>query len=765
VSSHICTLPIPSADTEAGPPPWESKGLSGLSPAGPAFNVEGLNTAPSSPSDGLSGLIERVTFHSEETGFAVLRVKVQGRRDLVTVIGSLPAVTAGEWLTAEGRWVRDKDHGLQLKADFLKCSEPTSREGIEKYLGSGLIKGIGPVYAKKLVGRFGEKVFGIIENTSARLEEIDGIGPGRRRKIREAWAEQRVVRDIMVFLHAHGVGTSRATRIYKTYGETAIETVRSNPYLLAQDIPGIGFATADQVARKLGIPLDSLIRARAGLRHALLEATGSGHCALPREELLDHTAKALEVERGLVENALARLLLDAEVVEDTVTGEPLIFLPALQAAEEGIAQRILALAALPPSYPSIDVEKAIAWCEQKTRTVLAASQRTAIAEAVARRVLVITGGPGVGKTTLVNSLLTILRAKKVSCQLCAPTGRAARRLAETTGLEARTIHRLLEYQPSGFARNESRPLKCDLLVVDEVSMVDAPLMHKLLRALPARAHLLLVGDVDQLPSVGPGSALADLIACGRVPVVRLTEIFRQAASSRIVVNAHRINAGQMPEEASGESDFYFVERDTAETIASSLVHMARERIPARLGCDPIRDIQILCPMNRGTLGARTLNGLLQNALNPRRPGEPVVEKFGWEFRLRDKVIQTANNYDKDVFNGDIGQIAGIDADERELLVRFDSRDVVYDFGELDEISLAYAITIHKSQGSEFPVVILPLAMQHFLLLQRNLVYTGLTRGKKLVVLVGEKKALGTAVRNVRTATRHSGLLARLQADR
>ena len=725
--------------------------------------MEGLNTAASTPADGLSGLIERVTFHSEETGFAVLRVKVQGRRDLVTVIGSLPAVSAGEWLTAEGRWVRDREHGLQLKADFLKCSEPTSREGIEKYLGSGLIKGIGPVYAKKLVARFGEKVFDIIENTSARLEEIDGIGPGRRKKIREAWAEQRVVRDIMVFLHAHGVGTSRATRIYKTYGETAIETVRSNPYLLAQDIAGIGFATADQVARKLGIPADSLIRARAGLRHALLEAMNAGHCALPREELIEQTAGSLQVEIALVADALARLLLDNEVIEDRVTGDPLIFLPTLQTAEIGIARRIHALAALPPSYPAIDVDKAIAWCEQKTGTVLATSQRAAIAEALARRVLVITGGPGVGKTTLVNSFLAILRAKKVACQLCAPTGRAARRLSETTGLEARTIHRLLEYQPAGFARNESRPLDCDLLVVDEVSMVDVPLLHKLLRALPPRAHLLLVGDVDQLPSVGPGSALADLIASGAVPVVRLTEIFRQAASSRIIVNAHRINAGQMPEETAGESDFYFVERDSAENISSTLVQMARDRIPAKLGCDPIRDIQILCPMNRGTLGARALNTLLQNALNPLRPGESAVDKFGWEFRLRDKVIQTANNYDKDVFNGDIGQIAGLDSNEREVLVRFDGREVVYDFGELDELSLAYAITIHKSQGSEFPVVLMPLAMQHFLLLQRNLVYTGLTRGKKLVVLVGEKKALGTAVRNVRTNTRHSGLLERLKA--
>jgi exodeoxyribonuclease V alpha subunit len=709
-------------------------------------------------------MIERVTYHNEETGFSVLRIKVQGRRDLVTVIGSLPSVSAGEWITAEGRWVQDKDHGLQLKADFLKCSEPTSREGIEKYLGSGMIKGIGPVYARKLVARFGEKVFEVIETTSAQLEEIDGIGPGRRRKIREAWAAQRAIRDIMLFLHAHGVGTSRATRIFKTYGEEAIETVRSNPYRLAQDIPGIGFATADQVARRLGIPAGSLIRARAGLRHILLDALGAGHCALPRSALLEQTAAALSIDTPRAEDALQRLLLDREVVEDSVTGEPLVFLPPLKAAEEGIAERLIRRAEQPAAYPAIDIPKAIAWCEARTGRTLADSQRAALAEALRHRVLVITGGPGVGKTTLVNSLLAILRAKGVACLLAAPTGRAARRLTETTGLEAKTLHRLLEFQPAigDFSRNETRPLDCDLLVVDEVSMVDVPLFHKVLRALPDRAHLLLVGDGDQLPSVGPGTVLADILACRRVPVVRLTEIFRQAAASRIIVNAHRVNEGLLPEDSTGDSDFHFLERTDAEKAQATLIQLARDRIPARLGLDPLRDIQVLCPMNRGTLGARTLNALLQDALNPLRPGEAPVEKFGWQFRLRDKVIQTRNNYDKEVFNGDIGQVAVIDPLERELMVRFDGRDIVYDFGELDELSPAYAITIHKSQGSEFPAVLHPLASQHFLLHQRNLVYTGITRGKSLVVVVGEKKAFSMAVRNARPTARHSGLLARLR---
>jgi len=720
-----------------------------------------LNQAPH---DGISGLIERVTFHSEETGFAVLRVKVKGRPDLVTVVGSLPTVAEGEWITAEGHWHHDKEHGPQLKADFLKCSEPTSREGIEKYLGSGLIKGIGPVYAKKLVGKFGEEIFDIIEKHSSRLEEIAGIGSSRRKKIKDAWSEQKVIREIMVFLHSHGVGTSRATRIYKTYGEDAIATVRSNPYVLAKDIVGIGFKTADQVAQKLGIPLDSIIRARAGLLHSLQEASTSGHCALPREALLENAAKFLEVNNAIVEEALARLSVDREIVEEAIEGEPMIFLPKLKAAEEIIARKIKSLVNTPSGFPEIDVDKAIEWCEQKTGKTLAQSQRAAIREALRHRVSIITGGPGVGKTTLVNSLLLILRAKKVQCLLCAPTGRAAKRLSETTGLEAKTIHRLLEFKGGGFARNEEQPIECDLLVVDETSMVDVSLMSSLLKALPAHGHLLLVGDVDQLPSVGPGTVLASLIESGIVATMRLTEIFRQAAESQIIINAHRINEGRMPEETSRESDFHFIERDTPETIQNVLIQMAKDRIPAKLGCHPIRDIQILCPMNRGSLGARTMNELLQNALNPLRPGEAPIERFGWQYRLRDKVIQTQNNYDKEVFNGDIGQIAAIDTGERELIVRFDGdRDVVYDFNELDEISLAYAVTIHKSQGSEFPAVIIPIAMQQYMLLQRNLIYTGVTRGKKMVVLIGEKKALGSAVHNFRTAPRYSGLLARLRS--
>ena len=722
----------------------------------------------STPSEQISGPIERVTFHSDESGFCVLRVKVKGQRDEVTVIGSLPSVSAGEWLVADGWWVRDKEHGLQFKAITMEAVPPTSVEGIERYLSSGFVKGVGPVLAKKLVERFGAEVLTVIENRAAELLSVDGIGAKRRERITRAWQDGKRIREIMLFLHSHGVSTSRAVRIFKTYGEEAIEKVRNNPYMLAKDIYGIGFATADQIAQKVGIPKDSINRAKAGIDHVLLEATSDGHCALPLEKLESAAAKLLEVADDRVEQALSQALTSGALLLEEIEGEPLIFLPHLRKAEEGIAARIKRLVEGQPLYPPIDFDKAVAWCEKRTGKTLAPSQREALQTVLATRVVVITGGPGVGKTTLVNTILMILRAKYVKCLLCAPTGRAAKRLTETVGMEAKTIHRLLEIAPANgrFSKNEANPLSCDLLVVDETSMVDVPLMHSLLRAVPNHAGLILVGDVDQLPSVGPGTVLRDLIESGVVPVVRLTEVFRQAADSQIITTAHRICRGHMPDLKGTEanSDFYFIERDEPEKIAATLVTVMQERIPERFRLNPIRDVQVLCPMNRGSLGVRELNTALQQVLNPARAGEPVVERFGWRFQMGDKVIQTENDYDKDVFNGDIGTIERIDPVEHEVSIRFDERKVKYDYGELDEVALAYAVTVHKAQGSEFPAVVMPLATQHYMLLQRNLVYTGITRAKRLLVLIGQRKALEIAVRNDRTQRRYSGLAASLRSE-
>ncbi len=721
---------------------------------------------PSGAPEKLEGQIERVTFYNEENGFAVLRVKAKGHRDLVTLVGPVASANAGEFVEASGRWTVDRTHGPQFSAERIESHPPTSREGIERFLASGLIRGVGPHYAKRLVARFGERVFDIIERESARLEEVEGIGAGRRRTIKQAWEAQKAIRDIMVFLHAHGVSTSRAVRIHRTYGDEAIAKVTGNPYLLARDIHGVGFKTADQIAKQLGIPHDSPLRACGGLEHMLHEQTGAGHCALPRETLVRETAKLLDIGEDRTADALGQLLGRGELAEEPIGGEDLIFLPPMQAAEKGVARLLRALSGARPPYPPIDPERAVAWWEGKSGKTLAAGQRDAIRAALENRLLVVTGGPGVGKTTLLNALLAILRAKRVRPALCAPTGRAAKRLAEATGIEARTIHRMLEFQPGrgGFARNERNPLDHDLLVVDECSMVDVPLMHGLLRAHPPRAALLLVGDADQLPSVGPGSLLAHLIESRICPVVRLTEIFRQAAASRIIAAAHAINAGRMPDldAADPGADFHFFPREEPGAIASTVISLVAGRISKKTGL-PHRDIQVLCPMHRGPLGTREINAALQRELNPPRHDQPGVERFGWEFRPGDRVLQTENNYDKDVFNGDIGEITRVLHEERELRVRIDDREVAYGFDELDELQPAYAISVHKSQGSEFPAIVIPVSTQHFMMLQRNLIYTAITRGKRLVVAVGQKKALAMAINNAHTTRRISGLLERLRA--
>ena len=700
------------------------------------------------PTETLSGLVERVTYHNAENGFCVLRVKARGQRDLVAVVGHAAAISAGEFINATGWWTTDREHGLQFKATTVTTTQPTTLEGIERYLGSGMIRGIGPVYARKLVQGFGEAVFDLIEQEPARLREVTGIGAKRAARIVAGWADQKAIREIMLFLHAHGVGTSRSVRIYKTYGQDAVALITENPYRLARDIRGIGFRTADQVASRLGIERTAMIRVRAGLSFGLAEATGNGHCGLPVADLTRITSELIEVEPGLIGTALGLELAAGALVADTVDGEPCVFLAGLYRSEQAIAERLRRLAEGRPPWPVIDAARAIPWVEARTGLALAPSQAEALRLAVAAKVLVITGGPGVGKTMLVNSILQVLGAKGAAVALCAPTGRAAKRLTESTGLDARTIHRLLEADPKtgGFKRGEEHPLACDLLVVDEASMVDVPLMRSLLHALPDRAALLLVGDVDQLPSVGPGQVLADVIGAETVPVIRLTQVFRQAAQSRIITSAHRINAGAMPELTAPEgSDFYFVEADAPEDAARRLLAVVSARAPARFGLDPVRDVQVLCPMNRGSLGARALNIELQRALNP--PGELRVERFGWTFGVGDKVMQVANSYERDVFNGDLGIVGGIDPEEGTLTVLFEGREVEYGFGELDELVLAYATTIHKAQGSEYPAVVIPLSTQHYAMLARNLLYTGVTRGKRLVVLVGSRRALAMAVRN------------------
>jgi exodeoxyribonuclease V alpha subunit len=707
----------------------------------------------------LAGLVERVTYHNDENGFCVLRAKARGHRDLVTVVGHAAAIAAGEWITASGEWVNDRTHGQQFKAQFLRTSAPTSADGIEKYLSSGMIRGVGPVYAKKLVRAFGEKVFDVIEATPDRLREVDGIGPVRAASILAAWAEQKAVREIMVFLHSHGVGTARAVRIFKTYGADAIQVMTENPYRLARDIRGIGFKTADAIAMKLGIEKTATVRVRAGISYALTEAMDEGHCGLPTEELIPLAEKLLEVQQELIRTALDLELQEGSVVADRVGETPCVFLAGLHRAERTIAERLMRLAKGMLPWPRIDPDRALAWVEARIGLALAESQVAAIRLALMSKALVMTGGPGVGKTTIVKAILRILAAKGTNLLLCAPTGRAAKRMSEATGFEAKTIHRLLEVDPKGggFKRGDDNPLDCDLLVVDETSMVDVMLMQALVKAVPDKAALLIVGDIDQLPSVGPGQVLADIISSGAVPVVRLTEVFRQAAQSRIIISAHRINQGSIPDlnPPGTESDFYFVQADDPETAVGRIIELVKMRIPKRFGLDPIRDVQVLCPMNRGGVGARSLNIELQKALNP--AGDRKVERFGWTFAPGDKVMQIENDYDKEVYNGDIGYIDSVDPNAGEIVATFDSRSITYGFGELDMLVPAYAATIHKSQGSEYPAVVIPVMSQHYAMLQRNLLYTGVTRGKRLVVLVGQKKAVAIAVRNISGRRRWSKL--------
>jgi len=727
----------------------------------------------------LVGELERIVYLNEEDNYTVARLKTEGRLEPVTVVGNFYA-NPGETLRLEGEWINHPRFGRQFKVSHYASIVPATVSGIRKYLASGLIKGIGPVFAGRIVERFGKDTLQVIDREIDRLQEVPGIGRKRLRAISQAWQEQREIKEVMVFLQDHGVSPSYSIKIYQEYGHKAIEVVRRNPYVLATDIRGIGFKTADKIAQKLGIPPQSIVRAEAGLRYMLNQLADAGHVYYPREELLAECQRELGIEPEILAQGLEKLRERKEVVVEEwdknseakqgpgatalsrADREEAVYLAAFHTAEVGVARRLKLIRETPFSLRRIDADLAVDWVERRLELNLAEEQRRAVAGVAEHKLVVITGGPGTGKTTIVKAIIEIYRQLQARILLAAPTGRAAKRLAEATGREAKTIHRLLEYNPAqgGFLRHQDNPLPADLVIIDEASMIDSVLMYHLVKAVPPEAKLVLVGDVDQLPSVGAGSVLREVIDSGYPYVVRLREIFRQARESQIVVNAHLINQGCFPRLSSGpRSDFYFIQAETPEKVLEEIKSLYARQLPQRFGLDPLEDIQVLTPTKRGPLGTGNLNRELQQLVNPR--GEEVV-RAGRVFRVQDKVMQTSNNYEKEVYNGDVGRIVRIDAENQVVVVRMDMGEVCYDFSELDELVPAYAISVHKSQGSEYPAVILPLVTQHYVLLQRNLIYTALTRAKRLAVLVGTKKALAIAIRNNKIEGRFTHLGDRLR---
>ncbi|WP_051781521.1 MULTISPECIES: ATP-dependent RecD-like DNA helicase [unclassified Streptomyces] len=727
----------------------------------------------------VDGVLERITYANEESGYTVARVDTgRGGGDLLTVVGSLLGAQPGESLRMEGRWGSHPQYGRQFSVENYRTVLPATIQGIRRYLGSGLIKGIGPKIADRIVEHFGTDTLDVIEAEPKRLIEVPGLGPKRTKLIGAAWEEQKAIKEVMVFLQGVGVSTSIAVRIYKKYADASISVVKNQPYRLAADVWGIGFLTADRIAQAVGIPHDSPERVKAGLQYALSQSTDQGHCFLPEERLIADGVKLLQVDTGLVIDCLAELAADPEgVVRERVPDpqggpDPLtaVYLVPFHRAELSLVGQVRRLLQAEddrmPGFQDVDWEKALGWLAGRTGATLAPEQRDAVKLALTRRVAVLTGGPGCGKSFTVRSIVELARAKKAKVVLAAPTGRAAKRLAELTGAEASTVHRLLELKPGGDAAyDRERPLDADLVVVDEASMLDLLLANKLVKAVAPGAHLLLVGDVDQLPSVGAGEVLRDLLAeDGPVPAVRLTRIFRQAQQSGVVTNAHRINTG-LPPITHGLPDFFLFPEEDTEAAGVLAVDVAARRIPARFGLDPRRDVQVLAPMHRGPAGAGNLNGLLQQAMTPARPDLPEKRFGGRVFRVGDKVTQIRNNYEKGangVFNGTVGVVTGLDVDEQRLTVRTEEdEEIVYEFGELDELAHAYAVTIHRSQGSEYPAVVIPVTTGAWMMLQRNLLYTAVTRAKKLVVLVGSRKALGQAVRTVSAGRRYTAVAARL----
>lgn len=680
-----------------------------------------------------------------------------------------------EIIKMHGEWTNHPKFGEQFKIVFYKSMVPASVNGIQKYLGSGLIKGIGPVMAKRIVKKFGKDTLDVIEVDVERLSAVEGIGTKRIGMIKKAWADQKEIREVMIFLQSHGVSSGYATKIFKQYGNEAIKVVTENPYRLATDIFGIGFITADKIAEKLGFGKDSELRAQAGILYVLLELSDEGHVYYPYEPLIEKCKEILQTDREIIVKGIGTIALEKMIVIEDLNEDfdnfsennKAVYLAKFHLSETSIAKRLKVLINKPKSIREIDADKAVKWVQEKLEITLADKQIEAVKSACRSKVMVLTGQPGTGKTTIINSILKIFKALGVNTLLAAPTGRAAKRMSEATGYEAKTIYRLLEYSPkkAGFQKDDDHPLNCDLLIVDEFSMVDCVLMHHLLKAILPNATFIMVGNVNQLPSVGAGNVLNDVISSGAVPVVELNEIFRRAQQRSIIVNAHKINAGIVPsfEPAEGElDDFYFIQREEPEEVLQVILELLKERIPNRFGFNPIDDIQVLTPMHKGTVGAGNLNAELQNELNP--SGDDVT-RWGRNFRVADKVMQIKNNYDKEVFNGDIGRVAKIDQEAQELTISFDGREVDYDFADLDEVVLAYAVSVHKAQGSQYPMVVIPVHTQHYVLLQRNLIYTGITRGRKLVVMVGTRKALTIAVKNNKTQKRYTRLNERLMGSR
>jgi exodeoxyribonuclease V alpha subunit len=752
----------------------------------------------------LDAVLERITYANEETGYTVARVqKPRSGSELLTVVGNLLGVQPGESLRLEGRWKSHPQYGRQFEVEHYTTVLPATIQGIRRYLGSGLIKGIGPTMAERIVAHFALDTLRVIEEESARLIEVPGLGPKRRARITAAWEEQKAIKEVMVFLQGVGVSTSLAVRIYKTYKDGAISVVKNEPYRLAADVCGIGFKTADMIAQSLGIPHDSPARVKAGLQFTLSEAGDEGHCYLPRADLVAQAVEILGVDAPLTEQCLTELVQEGGVVQEQVGAPPVLvpadapsdaeagteamtpptadgaagtavgtaavylvpFYRAERSLASGLQRRLHSAQERLPAFQAVNWEAAFGWLHQQTGNVLAPEQSAAVRLALTHKVAVLTGGPGCGKSFTVRSIVALARAKRAKVRLTAPTGRAAKRLEELAGMEASTLHRLLELRPGGEAAyDREHPLEADLVVVDEASMLDVLLANTLIKAIEPGAHLLLVGDVDQLPSVGAGEVLLDLLGSGVIPSVRLTHIFRQAQQSGVVMNAHRINAGELPH-TKGLDDFFLFAEEDAGRVAELTVEVVAQRLPQRFGFDPRRDVQVLCPMHRGAAGAGVLNERLQEALTPARAGTPERRYGGRVFRVGDKVTQLRNNYDKLVFNGSVGRVTSLSLEEQELCVQWDDREegegVRYGFDELDELAHAYATSIHRSQGSEYPCVVVPLTTTAWMMLQRNLLYTAVTRAKRVVVLVGSRRALWKAVRTVGAGRRYTALASRL----